>query len=133
MNARFWTKIKGLYHTPSRHLTMPTIFVLHCSGLIGPITFLPSFYRPGEALQVCREAVASISKFPNYFYRKCDSLSVDLLGISEENISLAIEMVGAIGVCLQDEPCPILTIIIHENFVQVSSQLFQYILTFILQ
>ncbi|KAF8341139.1 hypothetical protein F5887DRAFT_976902, partial [Amanita rubescens] len=122
-NGPFWTKIKGLYHAPSRRLTLPTIFVLDCTIASALIIFFPAFYRPGEALQVCREAVTSLSKFPNHFHARCDyTLSLDLLGISEENISLAIEMVESMGVCLEDDSlpltCSILKIIIHENFIQ---------------
>ncbi len=82
---------------------------------------------------MCREAVTSLIKFSKWNHR----LALDLLGISEENIGLAIEMAEAMRVCLQDDSlrltCKHLRIVIHEDSVQVSSQLFQYIQAFIIR
>jgi len=110
---------------------MPTIIVLDWSvalRTIGPITFFPSFYRPGYALQVCREAVMSRMKFPEWDHK----LSLDLLGISEENIGFGYRDGGSDG----GLPAGRLSTSDLHKFKgyhprRLHTQLFRYILAFI--
>ena len=108
---------------------MPTVFTL--SGRFHPtINTFPSFHGPGEALRVCREVALSLSDWSNGFLRGKGKyhLSVNLLGISEENISLLGEMMEAMATCLQDN-CPRgstdFQVIIYKA-IQVSSPPSQY-------
>ena len=94
---------------------------------------LPSFYRPGEALQVCRETAASLNKWRNGFDFR---LTLSLIGISEENMSLLGEVIGAMAACRDYYPWgemqSYLNIVLHDKYIQVNSQASQYVLAFII-
>ena len=93
---------------------------------------LPSFYRPGEALQVFRETAVSLNKWHNGFD---GSLSLSLIGISEENISSLGEVIGAMAACRDYYPSKMyscLNIVLHDKYIQVSCQASQYVLVFIM-
>ena len=92
---------------------------------------LPSFHRPGEALQVCRETAASLSKWRNGFPSDGYGPSFSLIGISEENISLLGEVIGAMAAC-RDYHTSKMNIVLHDKYIQVSRQESQYVLAFII-
>ena len=125
-----WTKVEQLYQSPSRRRTMPIVFVLGYLTYFSPppwIHLLPSFYRPGEALQVCRETAVSLNKWRNGFDGK---LSLSLIGISKENISLLGEVIGAMATCRDYYPSKMyscLNVILHDKYIQVSCQAPQYV------
>ena len=127
LEMNLWTKIERLYQSPSRCRTMPVVFVLGCSAYFGRIHMLPSFHHPGEALQVCRETAASLNKWRNGLHGNFGyELSLSLIGISEENINLLGEVIGAMAACRSDYypsgmyPC--LNIVLHDKYMQVSCQ-----------
>ena len=113
---------------------MPVVFTL-ADLFDGPtITMFPAFHHPGDALRACREVATSLNNWHGCFGQDKFHLSVSLLGISEENISLLSELMKAMAICLQDY-CPRgsthFNIIIHEESIQVSSRLFRCVITFI--
>ena len=102
IHSRNWhsliPQINKLHQGLSRCRTMPTVFML----AYGPtVTMFPAFYRPGEALQACREVGASLTNWHGFFRQDRYHLSVSLLGISEKNISLLRELMEAMAICLQ--------------------------------
>ena len=129
LDIDLWAKIEQLYQSPSRRRTMPVVFLRDSSRHGALIYMLPSFYRPGEALQVCRETTASLQKWHNGFHGYEQSLS--LIGISKENISLLGEVIGAMSAC-RDYYTRQMTIVLHDKYIQVSYQACQYILMFII-
>ncbi|KAF8341143.1 hypothetical protein F5887DRAFT_976921 [Amanita rubescens] len=54
-HIRMWKKIEGLYRSPARRRTMPTIFGIDGSFRAPQINLLPAFNRPKETLRVCKE------------------------------------------------------------------------------
>ena len=94
---------------------------------------LPSFYRPGEALQVCRETAASLNKWRNGFDFR---LTLSLIGISEENMSLLGEVIGAMAACRDYYPWgemqSYLNIVLHDKYIQVSYWASRYASTLII-
>ncbi len=145
----FWAKVDRLYQSPARLQTLPAVFTLNCYN--NGITFIPSFYRCGRVLQACREIITSLSGWPNVLCGRYDlssvqdairlfpniwcgsnlrgSLSVSLLGISEENIGLFSETMEALVVCKDfstalAKSTTHITITIHDKSIQVNSRLF---------
>jgi hypothetical protein len=120
----YWTAIKTLYQSPSR---CRTIFALDISKkpFDPTINMMPSFHRPGEALQACRDTASSLSKWSNHFFGDDYELSLSLLGISEEKTNLVWESMVAMAACLQaccsDQVCTYFRIMVHGKSIQVSS------------
>ena len=144
-DMNLWIKIEQLYQSPSRRRGMPVVFMLGSSKFCPRLIYMfPSFYRPGEALQVCRETAASLNKWRDGFGGKWRNgfdenaeyqLALFLIGISEENISLVGEMIGAMAACRDYYPSEMyscLNIVLHDKYIQVSCQASQYILAFII-
>jgi hypothetical protein len=129
LDKDLWTKIEQLYQSPSRQRTMPVVFLRDHSTDVGPISMLPSFHRPGDALRVCRETAASLNKWRNGFPSHGYELSLSLIGISEENISLLGEVIGAMAACM-DYLTGMTNIVLHDKYIQVSRQESQYVLAF---
>ena len=136
LDMNLWTKIEQLYQSSSRRRTMPVVFV-GCLPYYGPIHMLPSFHRPGEALQACRETAASLNKWCNGFDRNSGyQLSLSLIGISEENVSLLGEMIEAMAACRRDYypngmySC--LYIVLHDKYIQVSCWASRHVLAFMI-
>ena len=122
-------QIKKLHEGLSPGRTMPTVFTL----AYGPaVTMFPAFHHPGAAVQACREVGASLTSWHGFFGQDRYHLSVSLLGISEENISLLSELMEAMAIRLQVY-CPRgsahFNVIIHEESIQVSSRLPQCVIT----
>ena len=119
-------KIQALYQNASPSRTMPTVFTLHMLTHVPMVDIWPSFHRPGEALQLCREIVLSLSKSPMHCYVQRMILSFCLLGISEENIDLLSEAMDAAAACLKnyDTHCEYMRIIVYGTEVQVRTSLF---------
>jgi len=146
----FWAKINRLYQNPACHQTLPVVFMLNYDN--NGITFIPSFYRHGGVLQACREIITSLIGWPNTYRQDAHhpptagfralypnvlcrhdqhgSLSISLIGISEENIGLFSEMMEALVICKQDfsttltKPTIDITITIHRESIQVKFHLF---------
>ena len=78
---------------------MPTIFILDFyednNRII--LQLLPSHHRPGEALAVFTEIEACFNSFLQNTY----TLSLNLFGISKENIGLLREAMEAVATCKQ--------------------------------
>ncbi|KAF8686922.1 hypothetical protein AX14_003756 [Amanita brunnescens Koide BX004] len=110
-----WMKIEQLYQGPSRHRTMPTVLLWDCLADGDLIYMLPSFHRPGEALQACQEIAASLNKWRKSFHRS--ELSLSLIGISEENISLFGEVIRAVVAC-KDYYTGGMNIVLHDGYIQ---------------
>ena len=122
-------KIEQLYQGPSRHRTMPTVLLWDCLADGDLIYMLPSFHRPGEALQACQEIAASLNKWRKSFHRS--ELSLSLIGISEENISLFGEVIRAVVAC-KDYYTGGMNIVLHDGYIQVSYWASRYASTLII-
>ena len=129
LDMDLWTKIEQLYQSPSRRRTMPMVLLQDCLDHGGLIYMLPSFHRPEEALKACREITASLNKWRNSFHRH--ELSLSLIGISEENISLLGEVIGAMAAC-KDCHTSGMNVVLHDGYIQVSCQASLYALTLII-
>ena len=118
-------RIKKIHQDLSRCRTMPTVFML-ADLFEGPTITMFPLHHPGKALRACREVATFLTNWHGFFGNDRYHLSVDLFGISEENISLLSELMEAMVTCLQDY-CPRgsahFSVIIHEESIQVSSQL----------
>jgi len=113
-----------------RHTIGLKLFLLHYSKSkdesAAVINMLPFLHRPGEALQVCREA-EKLTEWPNDFHEASGHSSLSLVGISEENISLLEELMEAMAGWVQrGHPYlsdPRLRIHVQHTTIQVSSHL----------
>ena len=122
LDMDLWTKIEQLYQSPSRRRTVPMVLLRDSSAHGGLIYMLPSFHRPEEALKACREITASLNKWRNSFHRH--ELSLSLIGISEENISLLGEVIGAMAAC--NYYTGGMNVVLHDGYIQVSCQASRY-------
>jgi hypothetical protein len=129
LDMDLWTKVQQLYQSPSRRRTMPMVLLRDCLAHGGLIYMLPSFHRPGEALQACREIAASLNKWRKSFHGY--ELSLSLIGISEENICLLGEVIGAMAAC-KDYYTGGMNVVLHDGYIQVSCQASRYALTLII-
>lgn len=114
---------------------MPTVFTLHNLTHVPMVDIWPSFHRPGEALQVCREIAMSLSISPTHRYLEHMIPSFCLLGISEENIYLLSEAMEAAAACVKNygTHCEYMRIIVYGTKLQVRPPLSRHPLSFIIQ
>ena len=95
------------------------------------VEYLPSYHRPGEALEVFKEINTCFGlnyvTSPNYTF----ILRLDLFGISNKNIDLFSEVMEAVATCLSKK-LKVLNIIVHQTSLQVSYQHLKRYLAFII-
>ena len=122
-------QIKRVYQNLSCRHTMPPTFTLVFMQYDGPMLGMwPSFHRPGEALQVCRDIEKSFTKI--WTMRSKPKIwrlifSFCLLGISEENINLLSEAIEAAVVCFKNYCLNSIRIVVCDTTLQVRSPLSQ--------
>ena len=129
LDMDLWTKVEQLYQSPSRRRTVPMVLLRDSSAHGGLIYMLPSFHRPGEALQACREIAASLNEWRKSFHGY--ELSLSLIGISEEDIGLLGEVIGAMAAC-SDYYTGGMNVVLHDRYIQVSCHASRYVLTLII-
>ena len=94
------------------------------------VELLPSYHRPGEALEVFTEIETCLHN--SLQDKDMYILSLNLFGISNENIDLLREVMEAVATCRRPSSFRGLNIIVHQTSIRVCSQYLKFDPTFII-